>query len=156
MSGNRFVKRCIGSVQCQLHNRAPPLLSSSCNRRVNITATKADKDHVSRVTRRNGEDVKRRQAYHLAVTKSPWRPLSPLVSNPAHKLSTFERRGRDLRRTPRDGAGKAKLGELLSLVPDDWRGLWLTALPCLRRAGGRWLFHPYQAWIVQSISSRST
>jgi hypothetical protein len=97
-----------------------PLLSSSSNRRVNITATKADKEHVSGVTRRTGEDVERRHAWSLAVTKSPW--LSS-VCNPAHKLSTFEQRGRDLRRTPRDGAGKAKLGELFFLVLGDWRGL---------------------------------
>jgi hypothetical protein len=38
------------------------LLPSSSYRRVNIIATKADEVHVSRVTRRKGEHVKRRHA----------------------------------------------------------------------------------------------
>jgi hypothetical protein len=60
----------------------------------------------------------------LGVSQEPRvRGYLSSVSNPAHKLSTFERRGRDLRKTPRDGAGKAKLGELFSLVLGDWRGL---------------------------------
>ena len=49
---------------------------------------------------------------------------------PPHKFSTCSANRKDLRYTPRDGAGKAKLGELFLLVLGDWRGLWLTALPC--------------------------